>query len=245
MSDSKSDKAVFYGVGVGPGDPELITLKAARIIQSADVICYLVNEKGDSQSLYIAQNIVSERSKDVIHFPILMPMDRDPKVGSAVYNKAANSISGFLNEGHSVVFLCEGDPLFFGSFTYLLERLESDYTCEVIPGITSPQSASAVLKNPLTILKESYAVISGRHPDEKIRETLVLHDTVVIMKAGMARPRLLSILKETKRFDHGQYLEYIGRDNQLIVSDLSMLNAEKSGPYFSLFLITNPNRARA
>ena len=103
MSDSKSDRAVFYGVGVGPGDPELITLKAARIIQSADVICYLVNEKGDSQSLYIAKNIVSERSKDVIHFPILMPMDRDPKVGSAVYNKAANSISAFFMAPFKVV----------------------------------------------------------------------------------------------------------------------------------------------
>ena len=245
MPKSNQYSAVFYGVGVGPGDPELITLKAARIIHSADVICYLVNDKGTSQSLNIAQNIVDEREDSVTHFPILMPMSRDPSIGDEVYKKAALEISVFLNDGKTVAFLCEGDPLFFGSFTYLLDYLQSEFACEVISGITSPQSASAVLKQPLTILKESYAVISGRHSNEKIRESLMMHDTVVIMKAGMARPRILNILQETGRFNHGKYLEYIGRENQLIEEDLSKLLPEEAGPYFSLFIVTKPDRARA
>ena len=244
MQNSNCHSAVFYGVGVGPGDPELITLKAARIIQSVDVICYLVNEQGASQSLRIAQGVIDERDNKAHYFPILMPMSRDPSIGAAVYKEASGDISDFLNDGKKVAFLCEGDPLFFGSFTYLLDHLKSDFLCEVVSGITSPQSASAVLKQPLTILKESYSVISGRHSDEKIRESLVMHDTVVIMKAGMARPRILRILKETNRFSHGQYLEYIGRDNQLIEENLTRLPLDQSGPYFSLFIITQPNRGR-
>ncbi|MGR6872539.1 precorrin-2 C(20)-methyltransferase [Pseudomonas sp. HK3] len=240
-----NQQGMFWGVGVGPGDPELITLKAARIIKTADVICYLVNDKDESQSLFIAQTLVDERDHAAIHYPIYMPMSRDPNVGSAVYDAAAVKIAEYIRSGKHVVFLCEGDPLFFGSFAYLLERLESACVCQVIPGITSPQSASAVLQNPLTILKESYAVISGRHNDDIICQTLLLHDTVVIMKAGMARPRLLALLKETKRFEDGQYLEYIGRENQRIISDLSLLPADSTGPYFSLFLVTQKNRGRA
>lgn len=241
---NKNQQNIFWGVGVGPGDPELITLKAARIIKSTDVICYLVNEQGQSQSLAIAQSIIDERPQTAIFYPIHMPMSRDPNVGSAVYDESAKKIAEYIKSNNNVVFLCEGDPLFFGSFAYLLERLESECVCQVIPGITSPQSASAVLQNPLTILKESYAVISGRHSDEIIRQTLLLHDTIVIMKAGLSRPRLLTLLSETNRFEDGQYLEYIGRENQKIISDLSLLPADVAGPYFSLFLITKKNRGR-
>lgn len=237
--------AQFYGIGVGPGDPELMTLKAARLIESADVISYLVNEAGDSQSLGIVQACSSSLlAKAHIHYPIHMPMSRDPNVGAAVYNQAALDIEDFLREGKRVVFLCEGDPLFFGSFAYLLERLKEAWDCDVVPGITSPQTASSVLQIPLTILKESYAVISGRHTDEQIRQALLLHDTVVIMKAGMARPRLLKLLKQTDRFHHGQYLEYISRKNQKVVVDLNHLDPELSGPYFSLFVIAKPSSQR-
>jgi len=244
----KAIHGTFFGVGVGPGDPELITLKAARLIQSADVICYLVNAQGDSQALNIAKVLIKGAAQDYGHrpemLPIEMPMSRDSSVGTAVYKDAAITISQYLSDGSDVVFLCEGDPLFFGSFAYLLERIQQDFECAVVPGITSPQSASAALNLPLTMLKESYAVISGRHSDEKIISTLNAFDTVVIMKAGSARPRLLSLLQQTERFDDARYLEFIGRKNQLIVDDLSALDAQNEGPYFSLFVVTRPERSR-
>jgi precorrin-2/cobalt-factor-2 C20-methyltransferase len=231
----------FYGVGVGPGDPELITLKAARIIESAHVVCFLVNEQGDSQARNIAQDHLKNGQ---IELPIYMPMKVNPEIGSAVYDAAALSIKEHLKNNRNVVFLCEGDPLFFGSFAYLLLPIQGEYKCEAIPGIASPHGASARLLKPLTMLKESYAVISGRHSEDQIRLTLNSQDSVVIMKAGRARPKILKLLKECNRLQEANYLEYIGRDNELIIEDVSTL-ANEVGPYFSLFVILRLKRGRS
>ena len=239
-SPERSNKGRFIGVGVGPGDPELITLKAARLIESSQVICYLANKEGASQSRNIAQAHLQDTHTEL---PIYMPMSDDPTVGSAVYDEAAKEIDDYLAAGKNVVFLCEGDPLFFGSFSYLLERLNSQYTCEVVPGIPSPNAASARLQKPLTMLKESFAVISGRHTDAHIVHTLDNFESVVIMKAGRNRVRLLNLLKETKREQDAHYLEYIGRENEKIIEDVTLLEKE-AGPYFSLFVILPQNRQR-
>ena len=206
--------------------------------------CYLANKEGKSQSRDIAKaHFLGANSGTQIELPIVMPMSDDPRIGSAVYDEAAQLIAGHLANGLQVVFLCEGDPLFFGSFSYLLERLNDQYNCEVIPGIASPNGASARLKKPLTMLTESYAVISGRHTDEHIFNTLKHFESVVIMKAGRARVRLLNLLKETGREQDAHYLEYIGRDNEKIVEDVTSLKKE-AGPYFSLFVILSKNRQR-
>lgn len=239
-SNLESRHGSFYGVGVGPGDPELLTLKAARIIESSAVVCYLANEEGHSQSKDIAK---AHLSSEQIELPIYMPMSKDPRIGSAVYDEAAQAIAEFLNRGLQVVFLCEGDPLFFGSFSYLLERLNDEFNCQVVPGIASPNGASARLKKPLTMLKESYAVISGRHSDEQILNALNHFDSVVIMKAGQARVRILNLLKQTNREQDAHYLEYIGRENEHIVTDVHVLKKE-SGPYFSLFVVLSQKRQR-
>jgi len=244
ISTEKSATGIFYGVGVGPGDPELITLKAARLIENADVITYLVNKAGDSQARMIARQVlrgsvasgrVGEQQKEL---PIYMPMSDDPSVGDEVYNQAAIEIETYLVQGLSVVFLCEGDPLFFGSFAYLLARIQDKFECISVPGISSPHAASSALNLPLTMMKESFSVISGRHDDEMIEQTLARFDSVIIMKAGRARPRLLSLLNKTKRSADASYLEYIGRDNEKIVNDISTLDVDEKGPYFSLFIIT-------
>ncbi len=240
MSDQNKKDGCFFGVGVGPGDPELITLKAARLIERAQLICYLVNADGDSQSRTIAQAHLNPQQIDM---PIYMPMDADPAIGSAVYDDAAQAIKQQLGAGKDVVFLCEGDPLFFGSFAYLLTRMEDEFPCEVIPGIASPHGASAKLKKPLTMLKESYGVISGRHSDEEIRQALLNLDSIVIMKAGRARPKILKLLSETNRLHEANYLEYIGRENERIIEDVSTLPHEV-GPYFSLFIVLRDERAR-
>ncbi|MEH6345214.1 MAG: precorrin-2 C(20)-methyltransferase [Bermanella sp.] len=234
------DHGRFMGVGVGPGDPELITLKAARLIESSQVICYLANKEGASQSRNIAKAHIHRVH---IELPIYMPMSDDPTVGSAVYDEAAIAISKHLMTGHSVVFLCEGDPLFFGSFSYLLERLTNQYHCEVVPGIPSPNAASARLQKPLTMLKESFAVISGRHTDAHILHTLNNFESVVIMKAGRNRVRILNLLNDTNREEDAHYLEYIGRENEKVIEDVTRLE-RKAGPYFSLFVILPQKRQR-
>jgi precorrin-2/cobalt-factor-2 C20-methyltransferase len=239
----QQEKGTFIGVGVGPGDPELLTLKAYRAIQQADVICYLENESGESQALDIAVEALKNPIKKQQHLGVHFEMSRERVAANLAYDKVIIQIQEQLELGNTVAFLCEGDPLFFGSFTYLLERLESQYTSQVIPGIPAFIAATAELQLPLTVLKQSFAVITGRHSDEKIKAALLDHDAVVIMKAGIERPRLLALLKETNRFDDANYLEYISRDNQKVVMDLNQL-ADEAGPYFSLFLITRKEVTR-
>lgn len=234
-------KGRLIGVGVGPGDPELLTVKAWRLIQSADVLSFLTNERGDSQARSIAIDAIDASIGVQKEIPIYMPMLNDRSLANNAYDKGAEKIAKKLDKGLDVIFLCEGDPLFYGSFSYLLERLENQFECQVVPGITSVNAAAASLVQPLTMLKESFSVINGRHTDEQILAALNQHDSLVIMKAGQARPRILALLEQSGRTEDAQYLEYIGRENQQIIADVSEL-AVVSGPYFSLFVIAPHQR---
>jgi precorrin-2/cobalt-factor-2 C20-methyltransferase len=241
MHNFEAQAGVFYGVGVGPGDPLLITLKAHHLIQSADVICYLANESGSSQARDIAQYSIEDRSESSIEIAIPMPMSTDRTAANAAYDLGAKQISEQISQGRSVVFLCEGDPLFFGSFSYLLERLSEVHECLVVPGISSVNGAAAALQQPLTLLQESFVVMTGRHTDAQLEQALNTHDSVVIMKAGRARPSILAMLDKTGRTQDANYLAYIGREDQEILTDVSQL-ANEAGPYFSLFVVLRQER---
>ncbi|WP_250656030.1 precorrin-2 C(20)-methyltransferase [Alkalimarinus coralli] len=237
---------IFYGLGVGPGDPELITLKAARLISQCDVICYLCNDAnsdkpGHSQSKDIAQALINERATKAVEIAIPMPYKRDRTAANSAYDQAAEKIRIALQQGQTVVFLCEGDPLFFGSYSYLQERLCDEFTCISVPGISSPNAASAVAGIPLTMQKENYAVLSGRLSDEKILSHLNEFDSLVLMKVGQSRPRLVNLIKTSGRLHETVYVEYATREQQKVIYDISTLSAE-AGPYFSLFIVTRQQR---
>ena len=249
-------KAQFIGVGVGPGDPELLTLKALRLIQNADVVSYLESKsentnpkskhypQSHSQSKKIATEALATATKIQTFIPVIMPMSFDRSVANKVYDDAAIEIQQAINDGKTVVFLCEGDPLFFGSFTYLLERLQANNICQVVPGISSVHAAAAAMQLPLTVLQESFAVVSGRHTSEQLLSALQTHDSVVIMKAGRSRKKILSALAASGRENDATYLEYIGRNNEMIQSDINSLE-EEVGPYFSLFVVLRQDRKTA
>ena len=241
MTIATAKEGVFYGVGVGPGDPLLLTLKAHQLIQNTDVVSYLASQSGTSQARDIAQFSIAAAAKAPIEVAIPMPMSTDRSAANAAYDAGAKTIAEHLKQGRSVVFLCEGDPLFFGSFSYLLQRLADAHECEVVPGISSVNASASALQQPLTLLQESFVVMSGRHTDAQLEQALLAHDSLVIMKAGRARPRILALLEQTQRLQDGNYLEYIGRSNQLIVTDLSQL-AREAGPYFSLFVVLRQER---
>ena len=241
MHNFHAQAGVFYGVGVGPGDPLLITLKAHHLIQSADVICYLANQVGTSQACDIAHTSIASRNEPATEIAIPMPMSTDRTAANAAYDLGAKKITEQIKTGKSVVFLCEGDPLFFGSFSYLLERLSDAHECFVVPGVSSVNGAASALQQPLTLLQESFVVMSGRHTDAQLEQALISHDSVVIMKAGRARPRILAILDKAGRTADANYLAYIGRENEEILTDVAQL-ANQAGPYFSLFVVLRQER---
>lgn len=226
----------FYGIGVGPGDPSLLTVKAHQLITQLDVVAFLVNDKGESQSKQIAVNALSEAKADQSFLPIPMPMSKERAQANTAYDAAALKISEFLSKGLAVGFLCEGDPLFYGSFIYLLDRLGKDFPCEVIPGISSVHAASSQLKTPLVQQSESLAVLSGRVSDEQTLQALTHFDSIVLLKAGERRPDLMRLIRKAGRESDAQYIEYISRSNEKILSFSEL--PDESGPYFSLFFVT-------
>ncbi|NQZ23028.1 MAG: precorrin-2 C(20)-methyltransferase [Colwellia sp.] len=240
ISENKKAKqhGTFIGVGVGPGDPQLMTLKAYQLIINADVICYLTDKNDYSHAKDIARHAVAKMSADSLEIAMFMPMEKDRTKANVAYDKGSKEISSQLSLGKNVIFLCEGDPLFFGSYSYLLERLQDNFICQVVPGISSVNAAASALVRPLTALTDSFAVLSGRHSEELLQQSLRQHDSLVIMKAGKSRPKILAALLATNRIEDASYLEYIGRENEFIENDVSQL-ANEAGPYFSLFVVRN------
>lgn len=228
----------LYGVGVGPGDPSLITLKAHRLIARAPVLCYVSNADGRSIARSIAaESIAASVVADRIELPVVLAMCSERGDANAAYDRAAAGIAGHLERGDDVVFLCEGDPLFFGSFANVLERLAPSQRVEVVPGVTSIHASAALAGRAFGRLAESVAIVSGRHGDAQILATLERFDNVAIMKPGTRRARLLALLEQAGRRADACYLEHVGHDNQRVVHDVSTLDGDP-GPYFSVFLVT-------
>jgi precorrin-2/cobalt-factor-2 C20-methyltransferase len=235
-------EACFYGVGVGPGDPELITVKAHRLIVQADVVVYLVNMAGRSYAREVVQEWLNTAVGEQEELAITMPMHRDRTQANRAYDEAAVAISHRLNLGKTVVYLCEGDPLFFGSYTYLLQRLVEHYPCVTVPGICSVNAASAVSQTPLVHLTDSLAVISARHCDSKILAALHDHNSVVILKVGGAKAHLLDLLKQSGREADAQYIEHATTEQQRLICNVAEVDPQTS-VYFSLFLVTRQTGA--
>jgi precorrin-2/cobalt-factor-2 C20-methyltransferase len=226
-----NDNGIFYGVGVGTGDPELLTLKAVRLIQEADSIVYLLSKKGTSIARDIARQWITTQQQ----MAIIMPYRIDRNAANIAYDKAAKQIADDLKQGLMVVFLCEGDPLFFGSYIYLQQRLMPYYRCEIVAGISSIHTATALAKIPLTQQNETLAIVTSRNTDEEILNALDNYSSVIIMKAGVARARLLDLIRQAKRLDHSCYIERAGQEGEVVVRDIAQLVGK--GDYFSLFLI--------
>ncbi len=230
-------KGILYGVGVGPGDPMLLTLKADEVIGQADVVAYISNDSGFSLAKSIAINAINKKSaSSFAECSIKLSMSTDRTAINKMYDAAAVEIAEYLQQGKNVAFLCEGDPMFYGSFAYLLARLESQHIIKIIPGICSIHAAAAASKVPLGLLSERIAIFSGRHSNEEILNALNTFENIVILKAGRLRQELVALIEQAGRVNDACYIEYASQAEQKIVYDITELK-EDAGPYFSLFLI--------
>lgn len=218
-----------YGLGVGPGDPELITLKTARLLGGLSVVAYPVQEDGTSMARAIAGDLIGE---GVIEIAIDTPMNGAAEAG---YAQAAKEMAAHLDAGRDVGVLCEGDPLFYGSFGHLFRRLADRYAVEVIPGVSSLTAAAAAARVPLAARNDALAVLPGTLPDDRLRERLVRADTAAIVKVGRHLARIGALLGDLGLAGRALLVEHASQSGQRVVPLASLQDSK--APYFSMILI--------
>nr|WP_319385695.1 precorrin-2 C(20)-methyltransferase [uncultured Roseibium sp.] len=228
----------LFGIGLGPGDPELMTLKAHRLISSAKVIAYPAPDTGESFARSIAASTIPQDAREI---PIVVPMRVERFPAQEIYDKAAAEIAQVLASGEDVVTLCEGDPFFYGSFMYLFERLCDRFEIEVVPGVTSLTACAAQLQRPLTSRNDVLTVIPGPLPDDAIEEKIEEAQAVAIMKVGRHLARLRALLDRMGLLEQAGYVERASLEKQK-VHRLIDLDAD-TAPYFSMILIYKGDEA--
>ena len=222
---------ILYGVGTGPGDPELITRRAWRLIETAHVIAYPAPDTGDSFARAIASDAIAENA---IEIPMVVPMRTGRAPAQSIYDTAASTIATHLDAGSDVVVLCEGDPLFYGSFMYLLARLKDSYDVEIVPGVTSLTACAAAHSHPLVARNDILTILPGPLDDIVLAEKIAAADAVAIMKIGRHMPRLKALLTRLGLEDRALYVSHasLGHQRQLRLKD-----APDEAPYFSMILL--------
>ncbi len=224
--------ATLYGLGVGPGDPELITLKALRILREVPVLAWPAPLEGDSMARAIAEPHLDGHHIEV---PIRMPMEIARFPAQQVYDRAAEEIGEHLAAGRDVAVLCEGDPFFYGSFMYLFGRMAERFDVEVVPGVSSLMATAAATGAPLAARNDVLTVLPAPLPEEELIERLKTVEAAAVIKVGRHLPKLRRALSAAGLLDNARYIAHATQDKQ-VVTDLSDLDDEKA-PYFSMVLV--------
>jgi len=224
----------LYGVGLGPGDPGLITLKAARLIGGAAVIAYPALEEGDSLARAIAADLIPEGAREIV---LRIPMLDQRGPAQAAYDRGAEEIATALRAGDDVVMLCEGDPLFYGSFMYVHARLSGQFDVQVVPGVTSVTACAALAGLPLAARNEVLTVLPGTLPDDALRSRLEMAQAAAIMKVGRHLGRIKAVIDALGLMERAVYVERASLPNQRVMP----LAEATDAPYFSMILLTRGN----
>lgn len=222
----------LYGLGIGPGDPELITVKALRLLQSAAVVAYPV---GDRNKQGLARSIVSEYLQpQQLEVPLYFPFKQAISAQS-YYDEAADTLAQYLQSGQDVVVLCEGDPFFYGTFMYIYDRLAARFPTEVVPGVSSTMATAAALGVPLTYRNDVYLVIPAILSAEVLKVKLAVADAAVIIKLGRHFEKVVKVLQELGLERRAKYIEKATMPEQKIVPIERVIASEV--PYFSTIVI--------
>ncbi len=232
--------ARFYGVGLGPGDPELITLKAARLIREADVIAYHAGVKKESHARRIAADLIPDGViEEELRYPVTTGTTDHPGgyAGAMAdfYESSADRLAAHLEAGRTVVLLAEGDPLFYGSYMYMHDRLSERFPTEVVPGVTAFTAATAAVSSPLVRQTDVLTVLPGTLPEPELARRLADTDGAIIMKLGRTFPAVRSALQQAGRLEHAMYVERASMPDQrwMPVADVDPATV----PYFSLIVV--------
>jgi len=230
----------LLGIGVGPGDPELITVKALRLLRAAPVVAYFV-AKGKSGNAFgiIEAHLAPSQLRLPLVYPVTTEKLAPPlcyeSIIAAFYDDVSRQIAELLDSGQDVAVICEGDPFFYGSYMYLHDRLAERYSTEVVPGVCSMLGGAAMLGVPLVYRNQSLSVLSGVLPEAELTQRLAQADAAVIMKLGRNFEKVRRVLDTLGLTARALYIERATMAHQRIVpiADVDPL----SSPYFSLLLV--------
>lgn len=227
----------LYGVGVGPGDPELITVKGLRRLQQVPVVAF---PAGVQEKPGMAQQIVSEwLHPGQVQLPLVFPYVQDNAVLLQAWKTAAEQVWQHLQQGEDVAFVSEGDVSFYSTFTYLVQELfnlHADVQVETIPGICSPMAAAAALGIPLTIRSQRLLVLPALYSVTDLEKALYSVDVIVLMKVSSVYQQVWSVLQNHHLLHRSYVVVRATLPDQIIYADLSdRIHLEL--PYFSILIV--------
>jgi precorrin-2/cobalt-factor-2 C20-methyltransferase len=231
-------RGVIYAVGVGPGDPELITRKAERILRSVDVICA---PTGQAEAASFALSIVEpylDRSRQLI-IEQVFPMSKEEADLLPFWIEAAATVAAHARAGRRVAFITIGDPFLYSTFLYIYRILKEDYpdvALEIVPGISSVFAAAAAAGVPLGLSSDRIAILPATYETDKLRQILLDFDTVVLMKVHRRFEAILALLTELGLQDSAVYVRRVSSEQEEIVTNLKSLSG-KTLDYMSLLIM--------
>ncbi len=228
----------FYGIGIGPGDPELMTLKAERILRQVPVICVPKGkENGASYAYSIVSHLADPERQEVL--PLLFPMTRDQAVREAHWSANVREIVTRLQSGRDVAFVTEGDPFIYSTFIdlhRLVREGHPELRIEVIPGISSINAAAVAIDAPLVDGEERFAVLPATYTHEELTDVLRTFDTVVLLKVNRCFDRVLDALEALDLVDRAVFIRRCSSAEQEIIPDLRSLRGQQLD-YLSLVIV--------
>ncbi len=241
MSEISTGK--LWGIGLGPGDPELVTVKAARLIAEADVVAFHSAKHGRSISRAIAAPYLrAGQIEEHLVYPVTVETTDHPGGYQGAidefYEQAAARLATHLDAGRTVALLAAGDPLFYSSYMHMHRRLADRFDAEIVPGITSVSAASAALGTPLVEGEQVLTVLPGTMPVDELTERLRETDAAAIMKLGRTFPGVRQALSDSGRLKDAYYVERASSTRQRVLAAADVDEADV--PYFSITLVPGP-----
>jgi precorrin-2/cobalt-factor-2 C20-methyltransferase len=235
----------LFGVGVGPGAPDLLTLRAVSVLESADVLALpRSSDYGASVAWEIASGKIRARA-DQERLNLTFPMSKDPSVVRPHVERAVTAIGERLCAGRSVAFLTEGDPSLFSTFGYVRDEARAQWpelNVEVVPGVTSITAVAAARGVPLADGMERVAIVPATYGVPDLVDLFERFDTVVLMKLGDVMPEILAALEKTKLTDRAFFVSKATMAEQRLEADVRKVRGERGG-CFSMLVVKKPGRS--
>ncbi len=240
-------RGTLWGVGLGPGDPELVTIKAARVIGEADVVAYHSARHGRSIARGIAEPYLrAGQIEEHLVYPVTTEVTDHPGgYAGAIedfYTEATRRIAAHLEAGRDVALLAEGDPLFYSSYMHLHTRLTQQFDAVIVPGVTSVSAASAAIATPLVAGDEVLSVLPGTMPVAELARRLADVDAAAVLKLGRSYPAVREALSMAGQLGDAVYVERASTAGQRVLPAADV--DESSVPYFSLVVVPGGRRSQ-